>query len=114
MTLATTEQMMTKEQTPAYMTIEEAADLLRVSERTIYRLMDEDRLTRYKIGRSTRVRRSEVLAVPAEEDRSVLREIWQRRATTDTNNGYTVVLDSELCDRIRYVLKESEAEAGDG
>ncbi len=38
---------------------------------------------------------------------SILRDIWDRRASTnEAGNGYTVVLDSDLCNRIRQVLGE--------
>jgi excisionase family DNA binding protein len=46
-----------------YITIVEAAKLLNVHKRTIYNRVVDGRLTQYKIGRSTRVSREEVLAL---------------------------------------------------
>lgn len=45
--------------------------------------------------------------------RSVLREIWDRRASVDEHRrGYDVHLDSELCERIRGVLIHPGAHQG--
>lgn len=41
----------------------EAADLLGVSRQTIYNLVERGELTRYKVGRCTRLQRREVLAL---------------------------------------------------
>ena len=58
---------------PALLTIPEAAEYLRVTPQTIYRLISQGELPRFKVGRSTRLRASDVYGmVGIEEDESPL------------------------------------------
>lgn len=60
--------MIEKEIQPVYITVADAAKLLSVSERTIFRMIKDDRLDAYKIGRATRLKREDVLALPEREE----------------------------------------------
>lgn len=53
------------EATEKYITVKEAAELLSVSTRSIYRMIEDGELTGYRVGRrATRLKLSEVLAHP--------------------------------------------------
>ncbi len=53
---------------PAVLTIDETAETLRVSRQTVHALINRGELRRYKIGRSTRLNRREVLALIGVDD----------------------------------------------
>lgn len=57
-----------KNDTAVYISVQDAAKLLSISRRTVYRMIDADKLEAYKIGRATRVKREDVLNLPERWD----------------------------------------------
>ncbi len=49
---------------PRYLTLAESADILRVNLRTVRRWIDEGRLPAYHVGRSVRIKLSDLQRIP--------------------------------------------------
>lgn len=91
---------------PLVMTSEEAADILRVSERTIYRMIDDGRLEATRPGKAYVIPREAVMKAAGIEStcRQLLRELWESRWSSDEQGNYRIAVDPELGRRIRDVL----------